>query len=87
MRVDGVTPFSATASQKMSSARTAVGSASPRQRTRKRCVAVSTRSTSRWGTAGMSCPRADWATKLIIIAEARARFSRASAWSISGSGR
>ena len=53
------------------------GFASPRQRMRKRSAVVVPRSTSVCGTGGRPTPRADCATKLSAITDARARSSRA----------
>ena len=71
-------PCSAAEIQYASIAFTCLGSASPRQRIRKRSGIVRPLSTSPWDTGGCPAPRADWATKDSAITDARARLSRAS---------
>ena len=70
-------PCSAAEIQYASMALAWSGFASPRQRMRKRSAVVLPRSTSVCGTGGRPTPRADCATKLSAMTDARARSSRA----------
>ncbi len=80
-------PCSAAEFQYASIALTCAGSASPRQRIRKRSGIERALSTSLCGTGGRPVPRADCATNESAMTEARARLSRASASSMSISAR
>ena len=75
--VEALMPCSAAEIQYASIALACTGSASPRQRMRKRSGIVRPRSTSSCGTGGWPTPRADWATNDSAITDARARLSRA----------
>jgi hypothetical protein len=87
VNVEAFIPCSAAAIQYASIAFAWRGSASPRQRTRKRSGIVRARSTSRCGTGGRPVPRADCATNDSAITDARARSARASPSEMSMSGR
>ena len=77
VNVEAFIPCSAAEIQYASIALTWSGSASPRQRIRKRSGIELALSTSRCGTGGWPTPRADCATNESAITEARARSSRA----------
>src|SRR5207245_6902707 len=78
VKVEAFMPCSAAEIQYASIAFTCLGSASPRQRIRKRSGIVAPVSTSAWDTGGCPASRADCATNESAITDARARLSRAS---------
>lgn len=84
VKVDAFSPCSAAEIQYVSTALTAAGSASPRQRIRNLAAAFSPCSISDSGTAGC-LPRAAWATIVSVADERRARSSRACLSSMSTS--
>ena len=77
--VDALSPCSAVQIQYVSIACTCFGSAAPRHSSRKRVAAVDPLATSSGSTevVAPSATRADWATTESIVAETRARSSRA----------
>jgi hypothetical protein len=77
VKVEAFMPCSAAEIQYASMALTCFGSASPRQRIRKRSGIDEALSTSRCGIGGRPTPRADCATNESAITDTRARSSRA----------